>query len=234
MSKGYILLEGGAEFGGRMAEPDLRAIELAGGPDAPICIIPTAAAPDHNDQRAGQNGVRWLRGLGSGQVLLLPLIDQSSANQTSIVSALREARLIYLLGGFPEYLGNTLAGSLSWQAMLEAYQDGAVIAGSSAGAMVLCQHYYDPYMQSLVDGLNLVPQACVLPHYNAFGKSWASRLAALLPGVALVGIDEQTGMIDDAGADQWNVYGKGAVTLYQDGETRVYRPGDIFSLHSYE
>jgi len=234
VSKGYILLEGGAEFGGRMAEPDLRAIELAGGPDAPICIIPTAAAPDHNDQRAGQNGVRWFRGLGSRQVLLLPLIDQSSANQTSIVSALREARLIYLLGGFPEYLGNTLAGSLSWQAMLEAYQDGAVIAGSSAGAMVLCQHYYDPYTQNLVSGLNLVPQACVIPHHNAFGKSWAPPLAALLPGVALVGIDEQTGMIDDAGAGQWNVYGKGAVTLYQDGETRVYRPGDIFSLHSYE
>jgi hypothetical protein len=27
---GYLLLAGGAEFGGRMSEPDLRAIELAG------------------------------------------------------------------------------------------------------------------------------------------------------------------------------------------------------------
>ncbi len=44
---GYILLEGGAEFGGLMSEPDLRAIQLAGGPDAPISIIPTAAAPDN-------------------------------------------------------------------------------------------------------------------------------------------------------------------------------------------
>jgi cyanophycinase len=229
MSKGYILLEGGAEFGGRMAEPDLRAIELAGGLDAPICIIPTAAAPDHNHERAGQNGLRWFKGLGARQVILLPLIDQASANQPSLAVSLREARLIYLLGGFPEYLGNTLAGSLSWQAMLEAYQDGAVIGGSSAGAMVLCQHYYDPYTQNLVDGLNLVPQACVLPHHNAFGKSWAPRLADLLPGDMLVGIDEQTGMIDDAGADQWNVYGKGAVTLYHDGEVRVYRPGEILT-----
>jgi cyanophycinase len=234
VSKGYILLEGGAEFGGRMAEPDLRAIELAGGLEAPICIIPTAAAPDHNDQRAGQNGVRWFRSLGARQVMLLPLIDQASANQPSIAIALREARLIYLLGGFPEYLGKTLAGSSSWQAMLEAYHNGAVIAGSSAGAMVLCQHYYDPYTQNLVDGLNLVPQACVLPHHNAFGKSWAPRLADLLPGDMLVGIDEQTGMFDNAGADRWNVYGKGAVTLYKDGETRVYRPGDIFSLRLYE
>ena len=44
---GYLLLEGGAEFGGRMREPDLKAIELAGGFDAPIRIIPTAAAPDN-------------------------------------------------------------------------------------------------------------------------------------------------------------------------------------------
>ena len=37
---GYILLEGGAEFGGQMAEPDRQAIMLAGGPDKPISIIP--------------------------------------------------------------------------------------------------------------------------------------------------------------------------------------------------
>ncbi len=46
--RGYILLEGGAEFGGYMAEPDLRAIQLAGGLEAVVSIIPTAAAPDHN------------------------------------------------------------------------------------------------------------------------------------------------------------------------------------------
>ena len=31
----YLLLEGGAEFSGRMSEPDLRAIELAGGTQVP-------------------------------------------------------------------------------------------------------------------------------------------------------------------------------------------------------
>ena len=50
---GYIVLEGGAEFGGRMDEVDRRAIELAGGSSALISIIPTAAAADNNHQRAG-------------------------------------------------------------------------------------------------------------------------------------------------------------------------------------
>jgi cyanophycinase len=228
MSKGYNLLEGGSEFGGRMAEPDLRAIELAGGLDAPICIIPAAAAPDHNHQRAGQNGLRWFKSLGATQVSLLPLIDTASANQAPIAASLRKARLIYLLGGFPEHLGRTLAGSLSWEAMLEAFHAGAVVGGSSAGAMVLCQHYYDPYTRHQLKGLNLVPRACVIPHHDTFGKSWALNLAAMLPGTTLIGIDEQTGMINDGPEGQWSVYGKGAVTLYGDAEPKVFRPGEPF------
>ena len=61
---GYIVLEGGAEFGGEMAAPDRRALELAGGLDVPVSIIPTAAAPDNNHQRAGENGKRWFQSLG--------------------------------------------------------------------------------------------------------------------------------------------------------------------------
>src|SRR5258708_14313379 len=70
---GYILLEGGAEFGGLMSEPDLPAIELAGGPDAPISIIPTAAAPHNNPQRAGPNALNWFKNLSPRQSQSLPL-----------------------------------------------------------------------------------------------------------------------------------------------------------------
>ena len=137
-------MEGGAEFGGAMREPDLKAIELAGGWDVPIRIIPTAAAPDHNDQRAGKNGIRWFEHLGARDVKSIPLIDRDSANDERIARSLQDARLIYILGGFTHYLGQTLKGSRAWQAVLEAYQQGAVVAGSSAGAMVMCERYYDP------------------------------------------------------------------------------------------
>lgn len=229
-STGYILLEGGAEFGGQMAIPDRRAIELAGGVEARIGIIPTAAAPDRNDERAGGNGRRWFTGLGAKHVDVLPLIDRASADRADVVEAVRASRLIYMLGGFTHYLGQTLAGSASWQAMMEAYRSGAVIAGSSAGAMVLCEHYYNPEAGRVVEGLGLVPNACVLPHHNTFGKGWASRLRALLPDAVLVGIDERTGMLDDTGDGRWNVYGQGAVTLYRGDRVEVYRSGEPFSL----
>lgn len=228
---GYIVLEGGAEFGGLMSEPDRRAIELAGGLNAPISIIPTAAAPDNNHRRAGNNGVNWFHRLGATHVEALSLIDRPSANNPRIAAVLRQSRLIYLLGGFTGYLGETLAGSASLQAMQEAYQNGAVIAGSSAGAMVLCQYYYDSARHSVVEGFDFVPNSCVLPHYNTFGKDWAGPLSQLLPEVVLLGIDEHTGMIDTASGGRktgWRVYGQGSVTVYHHSEATVYHKGEVF------
>lgn len=232
---GYLLLEGGAEFGGKMAEPDRRAIQLAGGVDAQIRIIPTAAAPDNNYRRAGNNGVNWFRSLGATRVDWLQIIDKPSANDVQHANTLYRSQLIYMLGGFTGFLGETLKGSACESAMRRAYEQGAVIAGSSAGAMVMCQYYFDPDMGKAVEGLNYIPNTCVLPHHNTFGKGWAARLTKLLPGVTLLGIDERTGMIDDADegrnderSKRWRVYGQGDVTVYRDGQPTIHHNGEVF------
>lgn len=224
----HLLLAGGAEFGGAMREPDVQAINIAGGLDVPICIIPTAAAPDNNHKRAGNNGVRWFQSLGAKHVFTADVIDAKSANDEGIANLIRESKLIYLLGGFPSYLGETLKNSLCWNAVVEVYKNGGVIAGSSAGAMVLCEHYYDPYEKKLLSGLNLIPNACVLPHHNQFGKTWAKQLKELLPKSILIGIDEETSMIFEEG--QWQVYGRGEVNIYRGESTIRYARSDKFSL----
>ncbi|HEY2981180.1 MAG TPA: hypothetical protein VGJ22_08365, partial [Anaerolineales bacterium] len=93
---GYLLLEGGAEFGGRMSEPDLQALERVGGFEAPVRIIPAAAAPDRNHARAGGNGQRWFQSLGATDVEVVYVIDRASARDPALAAALRSARLIYL------------------------------------------------------------------------------------------------------------------------------------------
>ncbi|MDJ0780449.1 MAG: Type 1 glutamine amidotransferase-like domain-containing protein [Desulfosarcinaceae bacterium] len=228
---GYLLLSGGAEFGGRMADPDRAALAAAGGPEAPVAIIPAAAAPDRNDQRAGDNGVRWFRQLGARQVHRLGLVDRASADDPAIAAHLEDARLIYLLGGFPGHLAQSLTNSRSWTAMLAAYRKGAVIAGSSAGAMVMCDHYYDPGNGSVALGLGLIQAVCVLPHHDTFGHKWAPRLQERLPNTLLMGIDEETGALFDATLGVWRVYGKGAVTLYRENaRTDVFESGRRFTL----
>ena len=219
---GFIVLEGGAEFGGRMDAADRRAIDLAGGYDRPIRIIPAAAAPDGNHRRAGQNGIDWFQHLGAADVSALDLIDRQSANDSDIASELAGARLIYLLGGFPHYLSQTLMESRSWQAILDAHARGAVIAGSSAGAMVLCEYYHDPATAQLQQGLGLVRGACVLPHHETFGKDWAPQIRKNSAGIIMVGIDEQTGLINDVEPDRWRVYGNGKVTLYSGKSSRQF------------
>lgn len=225
---GHLLLEGGAEFGGAMSEPDLAAIRLAGGPGTPIAILPTAAAPDRNHDRAGRNGSRWFRSLGASQVDVVPVIDRLSADDPALAGRLADSRLIYLLGGFPGHLAETLRGSLAWGGVLRAYAAGAVVGGSSAGAMVVCQHYYDPESAQVRPGLNLLANACVLPHHNGFGRSWAPDLAEALPGVTLIGVDERTGIL--GGSGRWTVHGGGQVTLYRAGVQTTFRSGDAFDL----
>lgn len=229
MSTGYLLLEGGAEFGGAMSEPDLAAIGLAGGPSVPIAILPTAAAPDNNQVRAGRNALNWFRSLGASSVEVIPVIDQASANDPALTQHLRRSKLIYMLGGFPRHLAETLHGSLAWEAVLQAYVGGAVIGGSSAGAMVLCEHYYDPEADRVRPGLNVLANTCVLPHHNGGGRAWSPLLIRALPTATLIGIDERTGILNDH-VGSWTVYGSGQVTLYHGGPSKLYRRGNSLEL----
>jgi cyanophycinase len=227
---GYISLAGGAEFGGKMALLDGRALKLAGGLDIVVSIIPAAAAPDNNHQRAGATGVNWFRRLGVADAKALPLIDRATADRPEVATALRRSNLIYLLGGFPAYLATSLRGSRSWEAIQSATAGGAVLCGSSAGAMVLCEHFFDPRREAVLRGLNLISGVCILPHHNTFGKNWAHRLKALLAGKTLIGIDEQTGMLGAEDGGSWQVHGGGTVVIYRENRKMTFGNGDQFAL----
>ena len=228
---GTILLAGGAEFGGEMAAPDRLALDLAGGLSARVSIIPAAAAPDDNHRRAGENGVRWFRSLGATAVVALPLIDRVSAEDPGVVRDLHQSTFIYILGGFPRYLEQTLTGSAGWAATIEAYRNGAVVAGASAGAMVLCSLYFDPDSGEVLQGLGLVPNSCFLPHHDAFGRKWVPRLATLLPKtVTLIGVDEETAILGGTASGKWAVSGKGGATIYHASTTKRYKDGAVFLL----
>jgi cyanophycinase len=111
-----------------------------------------------------------------------------------------------------------------------AMDDGAVMGGSSAGAMVLCEYLFDPYQNRLLPGLGLLEDSAILPHHNNFGKDWALPLHQLIPTSTLIGIDERTGMINDGENGQWQVYGQGTVTVYRDGDSQVFSGGQAFAL----
>ncbi|MDA8142301.1 MAG: Type 1 glutamine amidotransferase-like domain-containing protein [Desulfobacteraceae bacterium] len=227
---GYVVLQGGNEFKGQMRWSDLRALELCGGMDAPVVIIAAAAAPDANHQQAGENGRRWFESLGARNVTVSPLIDRISAQESEVAASLERARLIYLLGGFPGYLAQTLRDSVAWAAIRSSLARGSVLAGSSAGAMVVCSHLFDPQVKEIVPGLGAIANCCVLPHHNTFGQLWAPLLQKELPQATLIGIDEETGMVSDSNLERWQVLGGGKVTLYIKGAQFTFTDGKRFRL----
>jgi cyanophycinase len=225
---GVLLLEGGCEFQGKMEEPDRKALALAGGMSANVVIIPTAAAPDNNSQRAGNIASQWFRALGARNVRALPIIDKKSANDPELSAELDQATLIFILGGFPGYLAHTLNETSCLDALLRAHRKGAVLAGSSAGAMVLCEWYFDPAVKAIEKGFGIQKNVIVVPHHDTSGHSWHSLFSDKISGIRCIGIDEETGMMNHAGRHRWTVYGKGEITLYLKTAVVSYKSGQTF------
>jgi cyanophycinase len=225
---GILLLEGGCEFQGKMEEPDLKALDLAGGQNAKVVIIPTAAAPDNNSERSGNTASKWFRTLGAINISVLPIIDKDTANNPGLSAELDDANLIFILGGFPGYLDQTLKESRCLNALFRAYEKGAVLAGSSAGAMVLCEWYFDPRVKKIKKGLGILKDTILIPHHNTFGHSWQTAYFDSISDIRCLGIDEQTGMINQDGNHRWTVYGKGKVTLYFKSSVATYDTGQTF------
>ncbi len=214
-----VALIGGNEFRRECDPLDRALIELAGGPGVAVAVLPTAAT-NENPYVAGENGVRHLRRLGARPDKLM-IVDEDGANQTDFVGALVDFPFVYFTGGDPIYLYDTLRGSKAWDAVLNIHQRGGLVAGSSAGAMVLGEWLWR--FDGWVPGLNLAPGLAVLPHHATLSARWGGeRMAASLPaGVTLVGIDDSTALI----LPSLQVVGAGQVTVYGADGPRVFAAG---------
>jgi cyanophycinase len=225
---GWLALAGGAEFQPGCDEADRLLVDAAGGPDVRAAILPTAAAAEGAPRAAAANGVRHLRRLGANAFGVM-IVDAATANNPSLVAQLAPAQLIYIAGGDPGYLQRSLCDSLAWRAMLAAWRGGAVLAGASAGAMVLCEAIWNPTSRRIEPGLGVVKGAAVIPHHRP-GSEWVGRLrAALSDEIPILGIAEQTSLIWDGSI--WRVAGPGDVTIYRRGQGVVHPPGETFALN---
>jgi cyanophycinase len=180
-----------------------------------VAIVPTAAAYQH-PATAVETARKWFAGFGAtGEGVLI--LSRRDALDESAAETLRSSRFIYLGGGSPMHLRSVLKDTPAWSAMVDAWSSGAVLAGSSAGAMVLGDSMVDPRGGALTLGLGLIQRIAVLPHYDMWSEEKAHRTVQLATGhLRIAAIDERTALIRDVDGG-WRVEGAGSVTVYVDG-----------------
>jgi cyanophycinase len=216
--RGFVIPIGGAEE--KINNPEIlhRFIELAGGKDAVICIIPTASQLDDT----GERYEKLFSELGAGKAFSLPISERSDAQREDYVERMETCTGIFITGGNQLRLSTILGGTPIAKSIRQLNANGVHIAGTSAGAAIVSQHMITGGNTGIVpteDGVNLAPGLGLIntvvidQHFNE-----RNRLARLLSAVSYnpfligLGLDEDTAAFID-GDNIFTVVGSGAITV---------------------
>jgi cyanophycinase len=217
---GTLALVGGAEWRAG-CDFDRELLELSGADE--VLVLPTAAAYEHPD-RIVEAAERWFSDLGA-KVRPLRVLTRRDAVDEANTGPIRDARFVYLSKGSPMHLRSVLKDSPVWDALVAAWQGGAVLAGSGSGGMVLCDPMVDPRGGAITLGLGLIAPIAVIPHHDTWSEDKAKRTLHIAPaGLPIAGVDERTALIRSP-EGEWRTSGAGAVAVFVDGE-----PADLSAL----
>ena len=188
-----------------------------------VVVVPTAAVT--GPAKAANDGATHFGALG-GDASQLMLLERSHAEDPEFFAPAILADVVYFTGGSPDHLLATVKESKFLAALLASLDGGSVLAGSSAGAMVMGSMMRRPSAGGWVEALGLVPGVAVLPHHERRDHAETSKeLQQSAPsGLTFLGIDARTGCLGTPG--NWRVVGFGRVTVYQGPEWQVFNAGD--------
>ena len=221
---GRLALVGGDEFRPGCEAMD-EAILGATGKATPVVLVAPTAAAFEMPERAAQNGVRHFAALGADARPLMAL-NREDAMDTGLAAEVDSADVVYLTGGNPAHLLETLEGSTLLERMRAALDRGAILAGSSAGAMVMGSWMR---FRTWRRALGIAEGIATLPHHERSAPD--SVLREVMPTApedihAVFGIDGGCGAL--SGPDGWTALGQGHVTVYDRNGWRRFETGDIF------
>lgn len=216
-TRGYLIPIGGAEDHDHPVVLK-RFIEICGGDDARVVVIPTAS-------RMKDTGSRYLEvfdELGVGDAVSLPIRTRADANDDTHLKHFDDATGIFITGGDQLRLSTILGGTPIAQAIRRGHAAGVHVAGTSAGAAIMPEHMIaggdggptpEAEKVTLAPGLGLTNKVIIDQHF-----SQRDRLGRLLTAVSYnpfligLGVDEDTAAFI-APDDTIEVVGSGAATI---------------------
>jgi cyanophycinase-like exopeptidase len=221
---GSIALVGSGEFLPIMADFEKSLINdgVKNNKQPTYVQIPTAAGQESPER------LKYWEQLGNRQAELLqvtphflPIFTREDAHNPEFVIQIENSALMYMSGGDPHYLANSLIDTPVWNAIYKNWQTGASLAGCSAGAMVLSSHIpnFRFTKREPTLGLNLLPNIRVIPHFDKFFRWIPDSAAKVLlhapENTILLGIDELTALVKRSKEEHWIVQGEAKVHVLQ-------------------
>ena len=218
VQRGWIIPIGGGDKKVHTSTILQRLVELSGGPEARMVIIPTASQLD----TAGQRTRDVFRELGVNDIEIVDLATRADCNDPQFLEKLNSATGIFFTGGNQLRLATTIGGTPAARALRSGNARGVHIAGTSAGAAFVCEHMIaigksggtpKRGMASLTPGLGLTNRVIVDQHFRE-----RDRLGRLMTALAYnpfatgIGVDEDTAAFIGPD-DVIEVFGSGGLTV---------------------
>jgi len=220
-----------------------RIVELAGGPDCRMVVIPMASADpqDTGDYQSGQ-----LREAGCPEVDYL-IFDRESADSDEVVARLDGITGIFFSGGVQSRLLDHMAESRLFDRVREIYLSGGVLGGTSAGAAVMSQIMItgdenhplsEDYSFEVIstgnvvtaEGFGFVTNAIIDQHFVV--RKRHNRLISLVlenPSLVGIGIDESTAIVMPTPDELW-VLGESIAVIYDASNATQIATNDELEL----
>lgn len=212
---GTLVIVGG---GGSVPEITKRFIELAGGLDAPIVVIPTASGNESFNQDAG--GAYFLRKMGATNVTVLHTYDKTEADSDSFVQPLVNAKGVWFGGGRQWRLVDAYGGTKSEDLFRKVLERGGVIGGSSAGATIQGSFLArgdsknnQIMMGDHQEGFGFMTNVAIDQHVLARNRQFdLFDILKEKPELLGIGIDEKTAIVVQG--EKFEVIGNSCVLMY--------------------
>jgi cyanophycinase len=223
-TRGWIVPIGGAENKENDRRVLARFVEVSGGADADIVVIPTAS-------RLNETGPRYeqiFRELGAARVSVMDFDTRRDCREPGRLQRLEEASGIFFTGGNQLRLTTLLGGTPVATMIRKRNAAGATVGGTSAGASILSEHMiaFGDEGSSVISGsvrlapgLGLTNRFVIDQHFRE-----RDRLGRLITALAYnpfavgIGLDEDTAVF--IGPDETlEVEGSGGVTIVDAKET---------------
>jgi len=229
--------------GGGINDPTIyeRFVSLAGGPEAPIVVIPTAGTGENYDDF--WPGLQRLRDAGAVHIKVLHTRDPQEADREDFVAPLRQARGVWFSGGRQWRLVDAYLGTRTLAEIRGVLERGGVVGGSSAGATIQGSYLArgDTSTNTIMmgdhtEGFGFLANVAIDQHLLQRNRHFdLVEVIEAHPELLGIGLDEDTAIV--VRGDTFEVIGSGYVAIYDSTNVtgdhwRFYflAPGDRYDL----